>query len=202
MKMTRFEKTFVNSRSHSDRVAAAIALRIARIEPRRGERCLDVGCGNGAAAVHLADRFGLDVTGVDIDPDQIRLAEARRGDRNDVRFRIADATALPFAYGTFDVAVSNKTLHHVADWPRALREIARVARPGGLVVFADLMVPRWIATALGLVRQGAVPATAASLRAVAAGAGLLPVAERQAGGTFSATWRKGGSFVERSPRPA
>jgi cyclopropane fatty-acyl-phospholipid synthase-like methyltransferase len=55
---------------------------------------LDVGCVNGAAAVHLATTLGLDVVGVDIDRDQIRDATIAAANTPGVRFLVADATNL------------------------------------------------------------------------------------------------------------
>ena len=58
------------------------------IDVKAGQKYLDVGCGNGAAAIHLAQKYQLDVTGIDVDPDQIRLAEAH-SQRDDPQLFIA-----------------------------------------------------------------------------------------------------------------
>ena len=95
-------------------------------------RLLDLGCGGGALAATLAE-LGWQVTGADISEDQLRLARERGIDT--VR---ADAGELPFADATFDAAVSVFTHTDMDDFPGALRELARVLRPGG--VFAYLGV--------------------------------------------------------------
>ena len=76
MKMGRFEKLFINRPGHSRRVAehAEMMLRLVGFAP--GQSYMDFGCGNGAAGVYLAAKHGLDVTGIDVDPEQIEAARA------------------------------------------------------------------------------------------------------------------------------
>lgn len=90
---------------------------------------IDVGCGTGVYAVGLATQ-GWAVTGVDVSEDMLRRARERGVDA--VR---ADATALPFANGSFDAAVSLFTHTDFGDFPAVLREIARVLRPGRPFVY-------------------------------------------------------------------
>ena len=146
--MTSFEKLFVNDSGHSRRVAAAAVRRLRRVPVGRGWSYLDVGCGNGAAALRVADTFGVRVIGVDVDAQQIALARAAAGERTDVRFMTADATCLPFEDGRFDVVASSKTTHHVPRWSSALAEMRRVLKPRGYLVYADLKPPFWLATVL------------------------------------------------------
>jgi ubiquinone/menaquinone biosynthesis C-methylase UbiE len=148
MRMTRFEKRFVNDIRHSRRVAEAAVRRLRSVPVDRGWSYLDVGCGNGAAALLVADSFGMRVVGVDVDPQQIALARAAAGDRADVIFMTADATCLPFEDGRFDIAASSKTTHHVPRWSSALDEMRRVLRPHGYLVYADLKAPAGLAWAL------------------------------------------------------
>jgi len=141
MKMHRFEKHFVNNRRHSDRIAREAETRVRGLGPRPGGRLLDVGCGNGAAAIRLTMVFGLEVIGVDIDPDQIAAARAASGRLDGVRFLVVSAAQLPFPDDEFDFVYTNKTTHHIADWPRAITEMARVLKPSGYLVYADFVVP-------------------------------------------------------------
>jgi ubiquinone/menaquinone biosynthesis C-methylase UbiE len=141
MRMGRFEKRFVNGVRHSGRVAERAERRLGTLDPRAGQRLLDVGCGNGAVCVGLADAFGLDVIGVDIDPEQIDSARLAAGAQAGVGFLVCDATSLPFPSGHFDFVYSNKTTHHIRNWPEAVAEMARVLKPGGRLIYSDFVAP-------------------------------------------------------------
>lgn len=99
-----------------------------------GARVLDVGCGPGHLLERLADR-GLAVAGIDLDPAMVERAKARLGPHAEVT--AADVAALPFASGSFDVAVSTLSLHHWADTEIGLTEVARVLRPEGRILIYD-----------------------------------------------------------------
>ncbi|UUZ45017.2 class I SAM-dependent methyltransferase [Janibacter limosus] len=90
---------------------------------------LEVGCGAGRDGTVIRDA-GLDYTGVDLSASSINIC-ARQG----LRAAQADATSLPFDDSTFDAARSMSTLMHLPnnDLGLALRELARVVRPGGVV---------------------------------------------------------------------
>jgi len=99
---------------------------------------LDVGCGDGASAVALALR-GARSSGVDISSDA--LAQARRNSRAadvSIALAAADAGRLPFPAGRFDLVISVTALCFVASPDDAVREMARVLRPGGRVVLGEL----------------------------------------------------------------
>jgi glycogen(starch) synthase len=108
-------------------------------EPRL--RVLDVGGGYGRLAAPLAERH--DVTLVDVSDEM--LAEARERCPPDVELVQADARELPFGAGSFDVVLALDLLPHLPDATQALRELARVARPGGRVVFDTTnSLPLWV----------------------------------------------------------
>jgi ubiquinone/menaquinone biosynthesis C-methylase UbiE len=148
MRMTRIEKRFVNEIGHSGRVAEEAVRRLRHVSVQRSWSYLDVGCGNGAAGLLVADTFGVRVVGVDVDPQQIALASAAARDRTDVFFMTADATGLPFEDGRFDIVATSKTTHHVPKWSPALAEMRRVLKPRGYLVYADLKAPSWLARVL------------------------------------------------------
>jgi SAM-dependent methyltransferase len=103
-----------------------------------GERWLDAACGPGIVARALAPRVA-EVEGVDLTPAMVDLAsrEAAAGGIGNIRFALGDVTALPYADGAFDGAVTRFSLHHVPLPGRVVAELARVVRPGGVVAVAD-----------------------------------------------------------------
>jgi SAM-dependent methyltransferase len=96
---------------------------------------LDVGCGVGLIDAMLAKRFRR-LIGVDVALGA--LAQARRN-APEARFVGYDGSLLPFANGTFDLVFAVCVVHHVAPegWPRFASELARVTRPGGLVMIFE-----------------------------------------------------------------
>src|SRR5687768_8708211 len=148
MRMTGIEKRFVNDIGHSRGVAEKAVRRLNRVPLQRSWSYLDVGCGNGAAALLVADTFGLSVVGVDVDPEQIALARSAAGDRADALFTTADAICLPFEDAHFDIVATNKTTHHVPRWQSALAEMRRVLKPHGYLLYADLKAPSCLAWVL------------------------------------------------------
>jgi ubiquinone/menaquinone biosynthesis C-methylase UbiE len=161
--MTPLEKRFVNDLGHSRGVAEKAVRRLQRVPVHRSWSYLDVGCGNGAAALLVADTFGVRAVGVDVDPEQIALARSAAGDRADVLFLTADATSLPFENGRFDIVATNKTTHHVTRWSSALAEMRRVLKLHGYLVYADLKAPSWLAWVLRSVAGHAGVFTGADL---------------------------------------
>jgi SAM-dependent methyltransferase len=106
--------------------ARRIVLRLLGAGPGK---LLDVGCGGGSHALAFAEQ-GWQVTGVDISAGQLELAR-KRG----VEVVEADASSLPFEEAAFDSAVSMFTHTDVEDFAAVVREIARVLRPGGRLVY-------------------------------------------------------------------
>jgi ubiquinone/menaquinone biosynthesis C-methylase UbiE len=106
-----------------------------------GMHVLDVGCGPGTITMDLAEIVGAAgrVTALERTADALDLARdeaGRRGAAN-VRFTVGDATALELPDDTFDVVHAHQVLQHVDRPVRALREMGRVCRPGGVVAARD-----------------------------------------------------------------
>lgn len=102
---------------------------------------LDVCCGMGGPARYIAHRTGCRVTGIDLTASRIEGAReltALVGLEDRVAFLHGNALALPFAPGTFDVAVSQEAFCHVPD-KALLAECVRVLKPGGRLAFTDIM---------------------------------------------------------------
>jgi ubiquinone/menaquinone biosynthesis C-methylase UbiE len=148
MKMSKIEKQLVNSPSHSQQVSNHADDLLQLVDFEAGQTYLDVGCGNGAAPIHIAKKYHLEATGIDVDPDQIRQAETLSQGLKNVRFLTIDGVQLPFDDNEFDIVSTNKVMHHIPDWEMALAEMVRVLKPNGYLIYSDLIFPGWIA-ALG-----------------------------------------------------
>src|SRR6202044_502500 len=77
------------------------------------------------------------VTGIDAAKAVIEQARELAGDRTNVDFAVGDVYALDYPDGSFDVVHAHQVLQHLGDPVRALREMGRVTRPGGLVAVRD-----------------------------------------------------------------
>ncbi len=110
---------------------------------RPDSRILDCGCGPGSITVGLA-QWAPDgeTVGIDIGAEQLDGARALARDLSveNVTFRQGDIFALPFEDGSFDVVFSQTVLFHLPDRERAVAEIKRVLRPGGLVGLRDAVL--------------------------------------------------------------
>ncbi|TVL92961.1 methyltransferase domain-containing protein [Streptomyces sp. SAJ15] len=129
-------------RSHTWRTAANSAGYLLG-ELRPGLSVLDIGCGPGTISADLAERVAPRgrVTAVDSAPDVLEHARAHAEGRglpaDALRVAVADVLALGFPDDSFDVVHAHQVLQHVSDPVRALREMRRVCRPGGVVAARD-----------------------------------------------------------------
>jgi 2-polyprenyl-3-methyl-5-hydroxy-6-metoxy-1,4-benzoquinol methylase len=106
-----------------------------RLGLQPGERLLDVGAGAGRHAVEGARR-GAAVVAVDIDDASLKDVAA-----SGVAAVAGSALSLPFAAASFDRVIAAEVMEHISDDRGALREMARVVRPGGMLA---VTVPRWL----------------------------------------------------------
>lgn len=98
--------------------------------PERPLRILDAGCGTGGMLDLYRGWSDADACGVDVSPDALSFSRQR----GHGRLAGSDLTLLPFRSGTFDVVTALDVIEHVADDSRAVEEISRVLRPGGILV--------------------------------------------------------------------
>ena len=110
------------------------------LDPRPGEKLLDIGCGNGLLTAELARAVGLagQVTGVDPSKDMRGPAIERCQEYEWVRIANGDAETLPVGDESIDKAVSIQVFEYLNDIPAALVEVYRVLKPGGRLVIADM----------------------------------------------------------------
>ena len=99
-----------------------------------GVEVLEIGSGTGVITSYLM-RSGADITGIDISPDLLTIAEAKEWP-DSVRFQIGNAEALDFGDASFDAVVGSSVLHHL-DIETSMREIHRVLKPGGAIAFSE-----------------------------------------------------------------
>jgi len=112
---------------------------------RRGMRVLDLGSGTGYPALLAAQTVGSggSVTGLDLAESMLTVAErkAMRLGLNNVAFRPADVTMLPFEASSFDAVISRFCLMFLPEIPQAVAEIARVLKAGGYMAAAVWSLP-------------------------------------------------------------
>ena len=100
-----------------------------------GARILDVGCGRGSAARLIQESLRPSLmSALDVDIKMVMKANAylSRWNQNRVSLSVGNVLYLPFMNNTLDVVFGFGILHHVLDWRAAVKEIARVLKPGGL----------------------------------------------------------------------
>lgn len=120
--------------------AAATALVLARINLAVGTTLLDVGCGLGGPSRMAADRYGAQVTGVDLTPELVDAANAlaaRVGLADRCRFLATPAETLPFEEGSFDAAMMIHVGMNVPDKRSVFAEVHRVLSPGAVFVLYE-----------------------------------------------------------------
>jgi len=134
MKLNFFEKLYINSPLHTvaQRRVVGFLKSLNGLPP--GGHILEIGCGRGVGMQLILRAFDPDsAEALDIDPRMIGLTEGRlrslAGSR--VKARLADVHSLPHADRSVDAVFDFGTLHHLEDWKKGLREVARVLRRGG-----------------------------------------------------------------------
>ena len=115
---------------------------LSRMSLSATDHVLDVGCGLGGAARYIAAQYGCRVTGIDLTPEYIDVAQqltARLGLSASLQFETASALAMPFEDGSFDAAVTFHVAMNIQDRAGLYAEIARVLRPGATFCIYDVM---------------------------------------------------------------
>ncbi|MBI2474588.1 MAG: class I SAM-dependent methyltransferase [Candidatus Taylorbacteria bacterium] len=117
------------------------------IDLKAGDRLLDVGCGSGTMLKKLRAKFGNDVQlfGVDPSPQMLDVARSKAAGLN-ITFKVAYGSDLPLIDRSQDWVISTLAFHHMPteEKIKAVGELARVLKPGGLALISDLGRPKGI----------------------------------------------------------
>ncbi len=137
----RFARTAERVAELQDARAAELEQQVVRfVAPAGDERALDSGTGAGALAFALAPHV-REVVAVDLVPELLEQGRKRGAGFPNVTFVEGDATKLPFELGSFDLAASLRTLHHIARPELAVAQLTRVTRQRGRVLVVDQIAP-------------------------------------------------------------
>ena len=145
MEMTRLEKWFVNRSRKAERNIARVRQGLQELPSEAIEDVLELGCGIGSVAAYLAATYEMNVYGTDYDLEQIQIARKRHPEDEHLIYKVEDAAQLSFQDARFDLVVSQNVFHHLSKWQNAVREVARVLRLGGFLMWLDITLPKWIA---------------------------------------------------------
>lgn len=145
MEMTRLEKWLVNRNKKAERNIARVRQCLATLPSEAMKDVLELGCGIGAVAAFLSETYDMTVWGTDYDHQQIQIARKRHPENERLIYQVEDAAHLSFQDASFDLVVSQNVFHHLLNWQSAVRQVARVLRPGGFLLWLDLTFPKWIA---------------------------------------------------------
>jgi ubiquinone/menaquinone biosynthesis C-methylase UbiE len=133
---TKQAEQFSRSQSMRQKGGLEILPSLAGVKPNH--RVLDLACGPGFVALEFA-RHAREVVGVDLTAEMLKKARAlaRRESFDNVTFRRADGTHLPFPAGSFDLVVTRASFHHFPEPARVLKEITRVLKQTGRILISD-----------------------------------------------------------------
>ncbi len=131
---------YLNSAVHAQ--GSEFAALQAAVAGRADARLLDLGCGAGHVAFHVAPAVA-EVVAYDLSQDMLDVVAnaARERGLGNIRTECGAAEHLPFADARFDFVFSRYSAHHWSDLGQALREVRRVLKPGGVAAFVDVAAP-------------------------------------------------------------
>ncbi len=192
MRMTRLEKTLVNRPSKGAANIDRVRAQLDSVPDPLGGDAIELGAGAGDVSAFLSRERGFRVVAGDVDPEQVALARTRHREGPRLRFTVLDARRLQYDDASFDVVVVQNVLHHIPDWQVAVREMVRVLRPGGYLLWLDVTTPAPLKVLLRPWRRQVGLYTARESHAAFRRAGLVELAGRAVlpGFRYEVLWQK------------
>lgn len=144
MKVNWPERLWVNSpfRRYVQLHEARFFKKIGKFAP--GGKCLEIGCGCGVGARLINQSFApSSIHALDIDVDMVKTAKKKGSAWKNVPLHLlaGDAQELPFPDDCFDAVFNYGIIHHLEDWQKGVREIARVLKESGIFFFEEIYPP-------------------------------------------------------------
>lgn len=141
MKMNWLLKQFVNGPLWSALFKLIFLSRLKKIIPNEAfvsKSILEIGCGAGVGTGVFRKWFpDAKIISIDYDQDEVAVAKRKLKQYPDIIVERQDATALRYPDASFDLVIETNTLHHIKDWAKAIREMCRVLKPGGIFAAMD-----------------------------------------------------------------
>jgi len=148
MKMTGFEKRFVNREKKAEGNIKKLINQMQILDQPIAGNILEIGCGIGSVSAHLAKNDSVKVWGTDFDSDEINIAKKLHSENDQLKLQVEDASNLSFKNEYFDMVVSQNVFHHIPQWDKAIYEISRVLKINGYLYWLDLAFPKLLVSAL------------------------------------------------------
>lgn len=114
---------------------------VARLNLKKDQEVLDIGCGIGGGAFYMAKKFGTNVLGIDLSKNMVNIAMKRAAKERDlkdkVQLKVMDALTAEFQPGTFDVVYSRDTILHIEKKEELFKLCLKWLKPGGQLLITD-----------------------------------------------------------------
>ena len=148
MKMTSFEKRFVNRERKAKGNIKKLVKQMQMLDLPDALNIMEIGCGIGSVSAYLADNYSAKVCGTDFDSDEIEIARKLHSENDHLKYQVEDASNLSFKNEQFDMVVSQNVFHHIPKWDKAIYEISRVLKINGYLFWLDLAFPKLLVSVL------------------------------------------------------
>jgi ubiquinone/menaquinone biosynthesis C-methylase UbiE len=148
MKMTSFEKRFVNREKKAEGNIKILIKQMQILDLPIALNILEIGCGIGSVSAYLAENYSAKVWGTDFDSDEIEIARKLYSENDQLKYQVEDASNLSFRNEKFEMVVSQNVFHHIPQWDKAIYEISRILKINGYLFWLDLAFPKLLISVL------------------------------------------------------